>query len=116
MLLQCKDTMKGFNRLVAIFCALLMGFNGFHFSKNENSLQAADYVYDAGGCGYQQCRKAPCIAPAIALGTIALVAIIAVAIQNQGDNSHGHCHSSSSSGSCGGSSSSSGSSSSLSGS
>ena len=53
------------------------------------NLNAAEYVTDCGGCGYQECRKCPSIAPAVALGTIALVAIVAVALQNQ---SHGHTH------------------------
>lgn len=56
------------------------------------SLSAAEYVTDTGGCGYQQCRKCPSIAPAVALGTIALVAIVAVALQNQ-SNGHAHAHS-----------------------
>lgn len=54
-------------------------------------LGAAEYVTDCGGCGYQQCRKCPSIAPGVALGTIALVAIIAVALQNQ-SSGHGHGH------------------------
>ena len=46
--------------------------------------------YYTGGYGYQQSRTAPALAPAIALGAIALAAIIAVAVQNS-ENSHGHC-------------------------
>lgn len=45
-------------------------------------------VTDAGGYGYEQCRRVPSLAPAIALGTVALVAIIAVAVQNS--SHHGH--------------------------
>lgn len=44
-----------------------------------------------GGCGYQECRTCPSMTPAIALGAIALVAIIAVAVQNT-NQKHGHCH------------------------
>lgn len=51
--------------------------------------EAAEYSSSLGGCGYAECRKCPSLAPAVALGTIALVAIVAVAIQNQ---NHGHSH------------------------
>lgn len=49
------------------------------------------YESDTGGCGYMECRQTPCLTPAIALGTIALVAIVAVALQDS-HSSHGHCH------------------------
>lgn len=51
---------------------------------------SADQCYQAcGGCGYQECRRAPCITPCVALGAIALAAIIAVAIQNSScDHAH----------------------------
>ena len=53
----------------------------------------ACYSSSTGGCGYVECRRAPCITPAVALGTIALVAIIAVAVQNSGGvSSHAHAH------------------------
>lgn len=54
-------------------------------------MPAQTYCADTGGNCYADCRRAPCIAPAIALGTVALVAIIAVAVQNSGHGS-GHCH------------------------
>lgn len=53
--------------------------------------QDACFAESAGGCGYQESCRSPYIAPAIALGTIALVAIIAVAVQNS-HHSHGHAH------------------------
>jgi hypothetical protein len=53
---------------------------------------AQEYITDAGGYGYQESRTAPSIAPAIALGTIAIIAIVAVALQNR-SHSHGHGHS-----------------------
>lgn len=56
----------------------------------SGSAHANDCYNDAGGCGYQECRRAPCIAPCIALGAIALAAIIAIAIQNSSCD-HGHC-------------------------
>lgn len=60
------------------------------FCVAGNKIDAAEYVTDTGGYGYAQSSTYPSIAPAVALGTIALVAIIAVALQNQ---SHGHGHS-----------------------
>lgn len=51
---------------------------------------AGNATTNTGGYGYQESRRAPMIGPAIALGTIALVAIIAVALQNQSNSSHGH--------------------------
>ncbi|MEC7838402.1 MAG: hypothetical protein VX777_00010 [Chlamydiota bacterium] len=50
---------------------------------------SADCYDDCGGCGYEECRRAPCIAPCVALGAIALAAVIAIAIQNSScDHSH----------------------------
>ena len=51
----------------------------------------ADCYDTVGGCGYEECRRASCLAPAIALGTIALVAIIAIAVQKS-HSGHGHGH------------------------
>lgn len=53
-------------------------------------LRGADYTY-TGGRGYCEYRTCPNIAPAIALGIVALAAIIAVALQNT-QCTHGHCH------------------------
>jgi len=66
------------------------------------SLQADQYdacceatpccVEDA-GCGYDQCCNSSSLAPALALGAIAVVAIIAVAVQDSGGHHHhGHSH------------------------
>ncbi len=63
---------------LSIFAAMLAVTTAGHASTNT------------GGYGYQESRRAPMIGPAIALGTIALVAIIAVALQNQSNSSHGH--------------------------
>lgn len=54
-------------------------------------LSADDYCVDMGGCGYEDCCRSCSLAPAIALGTIAIVAIVAVAVQNT--SGHSHCHS-----------------------
>lgn len=58
---------------------------------SQTEADAANWSSDTGGCGYEECRQAPCLTPAIALGTIALVAIVAVALQDS-HSSHGHCH------------------------
>ncbi|NGX42552.1 MAG: hypothetical protein K940chlam7_00832 [Chlamydiae bacterium] len=43
----------------------------------------ADYCYqNDNGCGYEDCRTAPYISPTIALGTVAVVAVIAVLVHN----------------------------------
>lgn len=60
---------------------------------SSNSLLANQGNCSTGGYGYVESRRAPCVAPAIALGVIAAVAIVAICIQNS-NNSHGHgtCH------------------------
>lgn len=53
------------------------------------NLEAAKYFStDVGGCGYQECRQCPVLAPAIALSALALAAILVVGLQN----THGHAH------------------------
>lgn len=79
--------MSKLTRLVGFSLIVLMAWAS---SQNAN---ATEYAYDTAGCGYEQCRQAPCLTPAIALGAIALVAIIAVAVQNSSHHGHGHCHS-----------------------
>lgn len=73
-------------KLKVIALATLIAMTGSMSCRVE----AAEYCSETAGCGYEQCRQAPCLTPAIALGAIALVAIIAVAVQNSG---HGHSHS-----------------------
>jgi len=46
----------------------------------------AAYVTDTGGYAYDECRAAVNLAPAIALGTVAIVGIIAIAVQNSHDH------------------------------
>lgn len=60
-------------------------------STSANTLSADEYCVDMGGCGYEDCCRSCSLAPAIALGTIAIVAIVAVAVQNT--SGHSHCHS-----------------------
>lgn len=57
-----------------------------------NTVSGEEYCADNGGCGYDECCRTSSLAPAIALGTIALVAIVAVAVQNTSGHSHCHCH------------------------
>src|ERR1700730_13716375 len=60
---------------------------------STQQLEDIAYVTDTGGYAYDQSRAATNLAPAIALGTVAIVGIIAIAVQN----SHEHSSSSSSS-------------------
>lgn len=60
---------------------------------SQNRLEAVCYVTDTGGCGYDECRLATNLAPAIALSTVAIVAIIALAVQNSHEHSSSsHSH------------------------
>ncbi|HRD55415.1 MAG TPA: hypothetical protein PLC42_03355 [Parachlamydiaceae bacterium] len=58
---------------------------------NAQEFVPAEYSSESlGGYGYQESRRSPYIAPAVALATVAIVAIVAVAVQNSSHNSHGH--------------------------
>jgi|LakMenE01Jun11ns_1017448.scaffolds.fasta_scaffold9796520_2 hypothetical protein len=74
-----------------IVLATLMAMIGTS-AQNLTAQQEYEYATDAGGYGYEQARRVPSLAPAIALGTVALVAIIAVAVQNSSHHNHGHAH------------------------
>lgn len=63
------------------------------FSLSTHHLEAVTYVTDTGGYAYDESRAATNLAPAIALGTVAIVGVIALAVQN----SHSSSSSSSSS-------------------
>jgi hypothetical protein len=78
--------MNMFKKLIALatFVAML--------ATSAHNLGAQEYMTDTGGCGYAECRRVPSLAPAIALGTIAIVAIIAVAVQNSSHHHHSHSH------------------------
>jgi hypothetical protein len=77
--------MKKMNKMVVL--ATLMAMLG----TSTSNLSAQDiYRSNAGGFGYNECCRATSLAPAIALGTIAIVAVVAVAVQNR--SGHGHCH------------------------
>lgn len=59
---------------------------------SSTTLRAEECCVDQGGCGYDACCRSSSLAPAIALGTIALIAIVAVAVQNTSGNAHCHSH------------------------
>jgi hypothetical protein len=75
--------MKMLKRFVASTAFVAMMFSSTHAK--------AECYETSGGSGYEECCRAPCLAPAVALGTIALIAIIAIAVQNS-HNGHGHSH------------------------
>jgi hypothetical protein len=78
--------MKRFNKLVT--AAVLFAMMG-----SMATIEAQDfYESNIGGIGYEESRQAHSFAPAIALGTVAAVAIIAVAVQNRGHHGHAHAH------------------------
>lgn len=79
--------MNMFKKLVVLATLAAM------IGTSAHNLNAQEYRTDTGGYGYESARRVPSLAPAIALGTIALVAIIAVAVQNTSHSSHGHSHS-----------------------
>jgi hypothetical protein len=67
-----------------------------------SALKADDCCYDYNaccatpccntGCGYDQCCNTSNMAPAIALGAIAVVAIVAVCAQGSSHHHHHHAH------------------------
>lgn len=63
-------------------------------SISTRPVEGVAYVTDTGGYAYDESRAATNIAPAIALGTVAIVGIIAIAVQNShnhsSSSSHGH--------------------------
>ena len=61
-------------------------------SFSATSIHAEEIVVDNGGGGYDESVRTTSLAPAIALGAIALVGIIAVAVQNTSGHSHCHAH------------------------
>ena len=85
--------MSLFKKIIALFVLLAM------LNSTTQQLEAISYVTDTGGYAYDESRAVTNLAPAIALGTIAIVGIIAIAVQNSHDHSSSHydCESSSSS-------------------
>ncbi|WP_068468376.1 hypothetical protein [Candidatus Protochlamydia phocaeensis] len=80
--------MNSFRKIVAL--ALAIAMTGLSTQQAE----AVTYVTDTGGFAYDESRAATNLAPAIALGTVAIVAIIAIAVQNSHESSSSsHSHS-----------------------
>lgn len=77
--------MQKSNRWIHFLCALALTMCCF-----SQPVEAVTYVTDTGGYAYDESRAATNLAPAIALGTVVVVAIIAIAVQNSHDSSHSH--------------------------
>lgn len=54
-------------------------------SSSVGVLEAGQY-----GQAYEGSQKAPSISPTVALGTVAVIAVIAVIVHNNRSNKHGH--------------------------
>jgi ABC-type nickel/cobalt efflux system permease component RcnA len=59
---------------------------------STRQLEAVTYVTDTGGYAYDESRAVTNLAPAIALGTVAIVGIIAIAVQNSHESSSSSAH------------------------
>lgn len=68
--------------LFAIACSL--------FNLSLPQLEGVTYVTDTGGYAYDEARAATNLAPAIAIGTLAVAGVIAIAVQNSHDSSSSH--------------------------
>lgn len=84
--------MKSFRQVITVLSTAAM------ISLSSTSLEAC-FVYDIDGCGYfdddccgyADCRECYSLAPAIAIGTLAIAAIIAIAVKDpHGAHSHSH--------------------------
>ena len=83
--------MSKFKKMVALITLFAIG------SMATQQVEAVTYVTDTGGYAYDESRAATNLAPAIALGTVAIVGIIALAVQNSHDHSSSEPSSNSSS-------------------
>jgi hypothetical protein len=81
--------MNFLNKWIVIITAIAMT------GLSNQQLEAVTYVTDTGGYAYDESRTATNLAPAIALGTVAIVGIIAIAVQNSHHSSSSHSSSSS---------------------
>lgn len=90
--------MKKFKKIVAVAALLAMMATSARNLNAQTLCCDADqeFAFGAGGYGYEEARRVPSLAPAIALGTVALIAIIALAVQNTGHDHSSHSSSSSS--------------------
>lgn len=83
--------MKYVKKIMFIAAAMAMMSSSISSLQADDACPTTDYCVDNGGCGFDACCRSSSLAPAIALGTIALIAIVAVAVQNT--SGHSHCHS-----------------------
>ena len=85
--------MKKIKKLIAAIAAAAMVFGSAqNLDANQCAGGTEQFCTELAGDGYQECCQAPCLTPAIALGAIALVAIIAVAVSNSDHGRNTHCH------------------------
>jgi hypothetical protein len=80
--------MKTLKKIVASATLMAMFASTAALSAQDEVM----YADNVGGCGYNEGRTCSQLAPAIALATIGVVAIIAVAVQNRSHSGHGHSH------------------------
>lgn len=78
--------------LIAMFATSASSVSADEYGNDAGYCENAEYCTDTAGYGYEDCCRAPQIGPAIALGAIALAAIIAIAVQNSSHSGHGHSH------------------------
>ena len=77
--------MKKLNKLVALATVLAMLGSSTHAEAQSFSPVPTGYGYEDGICS-------PSYSPYVAIGAIALVAIIAVAVQSGSGSGHAHSH------------------------
>ncbi len=78
----------------AIFCCIAVSL--LLHAPISSPLFGWKYCETVGGCGYQQCKSCPVLAPAVLFAAITLGAIIAIAIKAEKEDahtSHTHTHS-----------------------
>lgn len=73
-----------FKRLMTTATVVMMFLGGVQ------SAHAQRFCTDTGGCGYEEARQTSCTAPTVALGLVAIGAIIAVGVHNRSHSSHSH--------------------------
>lgn len=76
--------MKLKNKIIALATVLAM------LGSSTHNLIADEVVVDNTGAAYDDSSWTTNLAPAIALGAIAIVAIVAVCVQESGHHHHGH--------------------------
>lgn len=77
--------MKAFKKMIAVATAIAM------VGLSSQNVEAQDYFIDGDFSGYEDSRSAPSLTPAVALATVALIAIIATTVKD-GHGGHSHAH------------------------